>query len=485
MTPSADAQTSPGTSVPAPGVRWGSRVLLPAALVAGFAALFAGTLLQSVVPVVEVETAPVVQRPSIRLATAPANVSEAEAVVQAAGWIEPDPFPTYATALTNGIVDKVHFLEGDTVEAGDVLARFIDDDARLALQRAEAEFRAAEEAWVENVDATREAAVATAAVRETAAMLRQARAELQREQALLANALRIQDRVASLLKDEVRTQQEFDTAEADALALAARVDMARGRISELEAMLTRMEAEEAAAKKRLELRTEERQRLDLARVALAEAQLRFERMDIVAPISGVVMERFVEPGSMMMAFSENAAMARAASLYDPSRLQVRVDVPLADAAKVGAGQRAMVVVEVLPDRIFAGYVSRVTNHADIQKNTLEVKVALDEPSPLLKPDMLARVRFMAAPESGDTEPVAGNSVFAPVEAIEDGRVWVVSGFDGKEGRAAKRDVSTTGAVDAGWAEIESGLRPGDLLIVSGRQALGPGQRVRVRNEGGA
>ncbi len=172
-------------------------------------------------------------------------------------------------------------------------------------------------------------------------------------------------------------------------------------------------------------------------------------------------------------------MAVVAKLYDPVRLQVGVDVPLADAAKVGRGQRALVVVEVLPEQVFTGQVTRITNLADIQKNTLEVKVALDEPSPLLKPDMLARVRFLAAALAEDTGPAVGLSVFAPASAIDQNAAWVVAGYDGETGTARRRTVRTTGAEEDGWLEIESGLQPGDLLVSAGAGTLQDGQRVRV------
>ena len=57
---------------------------------------------------------------------------------QASGWLEPDPFPTYASALTDGIVAEVLVLEGQRVAKGDVLARLVPDDAQLALTRATA-----------------------------------------------------------------------------------------------------------------------------------------------------------------------------------------------------------------------------------------------------------------------------------------------------------------------------------------------------------
>ena len=52
-------------------------------------------------------------------------------------------------------------------------------------------------------------------------------------------------------------------------------------------------------------------------------------------------------------------------LYDPARLQVRVDVPLVDAAKVGVGTAAQITTEALPNVVFRGSVTRVV-HEDPQ-----------------------------------------------------------------------------------------------------------------------
>lgn len=478
--------------VPMPRFRWGTRVVLPVAVLLGFAGLFAGSMAESLVPAVDVQAVPVVERSAVkRTAAAAAGASDSsrgrEVLVQAAGWIEPDPFPVFASTLINGTVEEVNFLEGDAVAEGGVLVRLVADDARLALRRAEAELRAAEETWEANIAARREAAVAAAAVRETNAALELARAELDVQQALLREAQRVFRRREDLVRDGSISQEEHDTAKASAEAQAARVRVAEQKIHQLAAKLERMEAEEAAARQRLELRTEERRRVELARVARDEAQLRVDRLKIKAPMDGVIMRRHVGEGSILMAGGENPEMNHVAELYDPERLQVRVDVPLADAAQIGVGQPAQVTVEVLPDRTFTGTVTRVTNFADIQKNTLEVKVALQEPDAVLKPEMLARVRFLAMEPDGEdvqTQAPTRLSVFAPGEAVAGGAAWVVSQFDGEEGIAARRTVTTTGAESDGWMEIESGLLPGDLLIVSAEQDLQPQQRVRVRPQGG-
>jgi multidrug resistance efflux pump len=102
-------------------------------------------------------------------------------------------------------------------------------------------------------------------------------------------------------------------------------------------------------------------------------------MEIRSPIDGMVMSRLTEPGSKVVVISDNPGSARVLSVYDPRKLQVRVDVPLAETGKVGVGQQADIVVDVLPDRNFSGTVTRVLHEANIQKNTLEVKVAIENP----------------------------------------------------------------------------------------------------------
>ena len=59
--------------------------------------------------------------------------------VQAPGWLEADPFYVACTSLADGVVDEMLVLEGDYVEEGQVVARLVDDDASLALARAEAD----------------------------------------------------------------------------------------------------------------------------------------------------------------------------------------------------------------------------------------------------------------------------------------------------------------------------------------------------------
>jgi multidrug efflux pump subunit AcrA (membrane-fusion protein) len=205
------------------------------------------------------------------------------------------------------------------------------------------------------------------------------------------------------------------------------------------------------------------------------------------------MSRLVEPGSKLMLNSDMPQSAQAVRLFDPKRLQVRVDVPLADAGKVGVGMDARITVGVLPDRTFDGRVTRAVQEADVSKNTVQVKVSITDPAPELKPEMLARVRFLpprAVATSGGNGTDAANSsaggsqlVFAPEALIrrdgDESFAWVV---DRRESTATRRAVRVGGARQDGWVSIVAGLNAGDALIAGDTSGIREGTRIRVVGE---
>jgi RND family efflux transporter MFP subunit len=133
------------TEIPAPPRRVLTRYVLPVSLVAAAAAALAWTGWRSFLPMPTVEVVPV----SVRAAAVAddtaheGHVTAAPAThegppVQAPGWIEPSPFAVMVPALTPGIVKRVAVLEGERVEAGQVLVELVDDEQRIALKLAEA-----------------------------------------------------------------------------------------------------------------------------------------------------------------------------------------------------------------------------------------------------------------------------------------------------------------------------------------------------------
>ena len=77
-----------------------------------------------------------------------------------------------------------------------------------------------------------------------------------------------------------------------------------------------------------------------------------------------------------------------ARLYDPAHLQIRVDIPLAEAAKVAIGDSVEITTETLRGRTFRGTITRFVQEANSQKNTIQIKATLIDPASELKPEML-------------------------------------------------------------------------------------------------
>lgn len=481
------ARPDAASRIPEPPSRWRTRVLLPAALLLACGSLLAYTARASLWPALEVRVVPVVVK---------AAADGGGMQFQAPGWLEADPYPTHATALADGVIREIMVLEGQRVEAGQPLARLIDDDARLALARAEASLqqaeataRAAQRDWDHPVERKR-------AVAQHEARLAEARAAILQQDAICAaEAARVAE-LAEQLERETRAGAgdaipEFQVVQTRLRLATQRAQHAAtvARRPVLEAQMRQTEAELEAAREQLKLRIPETQALEAARAAetralaeRGEARLRLERMTVTAPCAGVVQALTCEPGAKVMLSADDPHAARIARLYNPARLQARVDVPLASTAQVAIGQRATISVEALPGHNFDGEVTRVLHEADIQKNTLQVKVALKTAAPELKPEMLARVQF-AARASAATAP-ARPRVFAPQRLLLNvqgatAQAWIL---DKGASAARLRQVTLGSARVDDWAEITAGLEPGDALIDAPAAALREGLRVKAMGE---
>lgn len=464
--------------IPRPPSRWKTRILVPATLVACTLGLLAYSARGTLQATTEVQVIPVIADASASAGSHGAtNTGDALSrtanaptmLVQAPGWIEPAPYATIVPALAEGVVQEVLAFEGDRVEAGQVLARLIEMDARLAVESAEAQL-----AELQAARSRAEADVRAAEVR-----LADSADQLERTRRVAATGGAPESELAALQFRQSASQEELTAAKA----------VQHGALAGI--------------------RKQE--------IACAEARLNLERMTIVSPISGVVMARFVEPGSRVGATGRKGSPAASESmggaivrLYDPRSLQARVDIPLADCAKVRMGSVAQVVTEAMPDKVFRGAVTRVVHEANIQRNTVQVKVAIEDPVDTLKPEMLVRVRFYDNPNStkasqSSEDPVAtsghldsvdssgsgtrsGLRLLIPEQLVLDrngnaGRVWVVEHETKvKSTVAAERKLLLEPSERSGLVAVTDGLRPGDRVIFAPPDTLMQGARVRVTGE---
>jgi RND family efflux transporter MFP subunit len=415
--------------------------------------------------------------------------------------VEPLPFAIAVGALVEGVVAEVRVLEGESVRRGQTVAHLVDEDARIALAAAEAAVAAAlaqlelRQAELARAEETLETLIAPDR-RLRVAEARYAAANAERERAD-SEALVARSGLASL-DDELRRKRPLVEIGVVAEGEIVRLELAReGLAASLAALGARRAAAEAAALEagaELEAARIDRDRLidERAAVAIARAaeraaiaalraaeaerdaaRLALERTEIKSPIDGVVLARLVAPGSPVSP-REGPPIV---TLYEPARLQVRADVANADITLVGRGMPATVTAEALPGTAISGTVRLVTAQADIQKNTVQIKVELHDPPAALVPEMLCRVRIGGAAGAGGGVS-SRQRLLAPARLLRGDRALVAlpdrDGIATVEARSIER-----GAADAGWVEVRSGLRPGELLVDPERTSAGA--RVRVRN----
>ena len=109
-----------------------------------------------------------------------------------------------------------------------------------------------------------------------------------------------------------------------------------------------------------------------------------------APVDGVLFERLANVGSYIYSDSNREI----ASIYDPAKLQIWVDVNQRDVARLRVGQPVEVTLDAEPDKVFTGKVSRILPRASLSKNTIQAKITLNEATPNFRPDMSVKVTFL-------------------------------------------------------------------------------------------
>lgn len=169
-------------------------------------------------------------------------------------------------------------------------------------------------------------------------------------------------------------------------------------------------------------------------------------------------------------------------MYDPQKLQVRVDVRLEDVPMVTPGQQVNIETASSAD-VIHGQVLQITSSANIQKNTLEVKVELLDPPLAVSPEMLVTAAFLAPKSDISSDSMReAERIFVPESFVQasdsQSFLWIVD----ENSTARKRTVELGGKAADDLIAIKSGLRVTDKLIASGRDGLSEGARVHVTSD---
>lgn len=197
-----------------------------------------------------------------------------------------------------------------------------------------------------------------------------------------------------------------------------------------------------------------RQRLEARRVEKQELIVR-------APFSGVISQRYADPGSFVTPTTTASATAGAtsSSIVELAQgLEVVAKVPESDIGRIRLGQDASVRVDAFPDRRFAAKVKRITPRAIKLNNvtSFDVVLKLLEPPGALRIGMTADVGFQ-------TGQIQAKTLIPTVAVVtEDGRPGVL--LVGQDNQPKFQPVEL-GISSGKSTQILSGLSSGTRVFI--------------------
>jgi len=206
-----------------------------------------------------------------------------------------------------------------------------------------------------------------------------------------------------------------------------------------------------------------------AKLQRTRALLGYSRM--VAPFSGIITARFVDPGVFIPAATSISTPQSAAlvTLMNFTRVRVQTYVPEPEVPFIKNGVPAKVMVEELPTRSFSGSVTRFAHALDPATKTMLTEIEIPNPEGAIRPGAYASVQLEVERKT--------DALIAPVQALlvekAGNSVFLVS--DGK----AKKTPVQVGFNDGTNFEIAGGLPPDQPVILIGKQTLTDGQPVTI------
>jgi len=209
---------------------------------------------------------------------------------------------------------------------------------------------------------------------------------------------------------------------------------------------------------------------------LQSAQLDLSRTRIVAPASGTVINKLVEPGATVAASFQTPNLFEIAA--DLGVMQVEASVDEADIGQVRTGQPVRFTVDAYPDETFRAVVRQIRTSATEAQNVVSYFVILqvENPEGKLLPGMTANVEIITGARPAVLRVPSAALRFRPRESdrpketpvARKGKrpqaVWIASADPYKP----VRRVVAVGLRGEDHAEIVRGLRPGEKILVRSR-----------------
>jgi RND family efflux transporter MFP subunit len=205
-----------------------------------------------------------------------------------------------------------------------------------------------------------------------------------------------------------------------------------------------------------------------AQAAASAARLQVQRTNILSPINGLVVKRFVNVGEQV----DGTAAQPVVEVASYTEVELLGNLPAPYMGKIRAGQSLTITSDAFPEKMFAGRIVAISPAVDPTTNAGLVRIRFANPGGLLR---LGMVLTALAPLDKHT-----GALIVPPQSIyrdEQGtpHVYRVTGDT-----ANAVDV-TIGIQNQDAVELLSGVQAGDTIIVTGGYGLADKAKVRVKD----
>ncbi len=255
------------------------------------------------------------------------------------------------------------------------------------------------------------------------------------------------ERLDSVLKTKpgLVAQQEVDDAQGKDLAQESQVEAAKSTLETAQSQL------------------------DLMKAKRRHDQVLFDYAKITAPFTGVVTERYANLGTLMQAGTSSSTQAMPlVRLSEDDRFRLVIPVPESYVRFIHVNDPVSVRIPSL-NQTFPGKVARYSVDVKADTRTMHTEVDVPNASGQLIPGMYAEATLMLDRKD--------NALAVPLQAVtrqgDQTSVLLVDQSNRIVSRPVKLGIQTDSE-----AEVLSGLQTGEMVVVSDRSSLKPGQQVR-------
>ena len=201
-------------------------------------------------------------------------------------------------------------------------------------------------------------------------------------------------------------------------------------------------------------------------------------MKILAPFSGIVVDKAAQPGEMISPISAGGGFTRTGicTIVDMDSLEIEVDVNESYINRVESGQPALATLNAYPNWDIPAEVIAIIPTADRNKATVQVRIGFLERDQRVLPDMGAKVSFLEKTTTSSADKIEG--VVVPNEAVskqgEEHYVFLI-----RDGKLLKQLVILADKT-SNYSRIIKGIKVGDRVAESYDSSYKNNQKIEVK-----